>query len=63
MKNAGHVVSHAMILEHVWDNRVDEFSNMVETHIYNLRHKVDGRGVKKLIHTVFGRGCLVGERT
>ena len=59
MKNAGRIISHSMILEHVWEGGVDEFSNMVETHIYNVRRKMDGLGVKKLIHTVSGRGYMI----
>jgi two-component system copper resistance phosphate regulon response regulator CusR len=63
MKNTGRIISHAMILDHVWGGSVDEFSSMVETHIYNLRRKVDKRGMKKLIHTVSGRGYIIGDRS
>src|SRR5581483_11856992 len=34
MKNPGRVLSHQMIIEHVWDGETDELSNMVKTHIY-----------------------------
>lgn len=63
MKNAGRIVSHLTILEHVWGGSVDEFSNMVETHIYNLRRKIDRRGLEKLIHTVSGRGYMIKDRS
>lgn len=63
MKNPGRILSHQMILDHVWDSEADEFSNMVETHIYNLRRKVDRRGLKKLIHTVSGRGYLMSAES
>jgi DNA-binding response OmpR family regulator len=56
MKNKGRVLSRGMILEHVWDESADPFSNSIETHIMNLRKKIDRRGENKLLHTVPGRG-------
>jgi two-component system copper resistance phosphate regulon response regulator CusR len=61
MKNVERVVSHAMILEHVWDDSVDVLSNMIETHMYNLRKKIERRGEKKLIKTISGRGYMLTE--
>lgn len=61
MSNEGRVVSRGMIMEHVWDGDVDQFSNMIETHISNLRRKIDVPGLPKLIRTVSGRGYLFGE--
>jgi DNA-binding response OmpR family regulator len=60
MKNQGAVISRGMILEHVWDDGVDPFSNSIETHITNLRRKIDHGHKRKLIHTVPGRGYLMG---
>ncbi len=52
----GKVASRQDIMEHVWDDAGDPFSNNIETHIANLRRKID-RGHKiKLIHTVHGQG-------
>ena len=59
MKAAGRLVSRGMILEHVWDGDTDPLSNMIETHIHNLRQKVDRPGMKKLIYTIPGRGYMV----
>ena len=60
MLHVGRVVTRAMILEHVWDNRADAaISNMIETHIYNLRQKIDKPGMKKLIKTISGRGYMM----
>ncbi len=56
MKNRGKVLSRGMIMEHVWDMETDIFSNTIETHILNLRRKIDIPGKKKLIHTIQGRG-------
>jgi len=56
MKNPRVVLSRGMIMEHVWDNDADPFSNTIETHILNIRRKIDTPNQNKLIHTVQGRG-------
>jgi|SRR3989344_1209762 len=55
-RNQGRTVSRGMILEHVWDINADPFSNTLETHMLNLRRKVDSKFPLKLIHTIPGRG-------
>jgi heavy metal response regulator len=59
MRNAGVVVSRAMIAEHVWDIHFDSFSNVIDVSINHLRSKVDKDFPKKLIHTVRGRGYVL----
>lgn len=59
MQNSGTLVTRAMIFEHVWDGEIDQMSGMIETHIYNLRRKIDKPDMKKLIHTISGRGYIV----
>lgn len=59
MRNSGAVVSRGALLEHVWNDSVDPFSNTVEAHMRNLRIKVDSLWSKKLIHTVPGRGYKI----
>lgn len=56
MRNAGVVVTRAMIAEHVWDINFDTFTNVIDVSINHLRNKVDRDFKKKLIHTVRGRG-------
>jgi DNA-binding response OmpR family regulator len=56
MQNAGRVLSRGQILEHVWDGRVDMLTNAIETHIANLRKKIDADHDRKFIHTLSGRG-------
>jgi len=56
LKNARSVVSRGEIMEHVWDRDIDLFSNTIETHILNLRKKIDLPRKRKLIHSVPGRG-------
>ncbi len=62
MKNKDAVVSRGMIMEHVWDDSADPFSNSIETHIMNLRRKIDHGAKRKLIHTIPGRGYTLGIR-
>jgi DNA-binding response OmpR family regulator len=59
IQNVGLVVTRGMILEHVWDMNADLFSNTIETHISNLRRKIDQAGKKKLIKTIPGRGYKI----
>ena len=56
MKNQGIVLSRGHIMEHVWDIHADIFSNTIETHILNLRRKIDFVPNQKFIHTIPGRG-------
>lgn len=53
------VVSQQELLEHVWDNSVDEFSNSVRVHISSLRRKLrDATGVDPIIN-VIGKGYMI----
>ncbi|HEY5220952.1 MAG TPA: response regulator transcription factor [Candidatus Paceibacterota bacterium] len=61
MKNAGRVASRGMIMEHVWDESGDQFSKSIETHIMNLRKKIDPRNKDIFIRNVPGRGFIVGK--
>lgn len=58
MINKGRIVSRETLLDHVWDDGLDSFSNTVETHILRLRRKIENKD-EKIIHTIVGRGyCL-----
>ncbi len=59
MRNIDIAITRGMILEHVWDIHADPFSNTIETHIMNLRRKMEAGGGKRLIHTIPGRGYLL----
>jgi len=58
-RNAGHVVTRAMLLENVWEFHFDPQTNMVETSISRLRAKVDRDFETELIHTVRGVGYVL----
>jgi two-component system OmpR family response regulator len=59
MRNAGHVVTRTMLLEHVWDYHFDPQTNVIDVHISRLRQKIDKSFDQPLLHTVRGAGyCL-----
>lgn len=58
MRNKGRVLSRGMIMEHVWNDTTDPFSNTIESHILNLRKKIDSKR-KRLIHNIPGRGYKI----
>ncbi len=56
LRNPNRVLTRGMILEHVWEDGIEELSNTVDVHIKYLRDKVDKPFSKKLIRTVHGLG-------
>jgi two-component system copper resistance phosphate regulon response regulator CusR len=61
VRNAGRVVTRAMLLENVWKMRIDTSSNIVDVHIHRLRNKVDKNDLRPLIRTIRGVGYLLVE--
>ena len=59
LRNRGRVLSRQTILEHVWDMNADPFTNTVETHVVNIRHKLKGKGNKDFIRTISGTGYVI----
>lgn len=59
LRHQDHVLSRTDLIEHVWDINSDLFSNSLETHILNLRKKIESKGKPKLIHTISGRGYKI----
>jgi len=55
-RRAGDVVSRADIAEHVWDDRYDPMSNVVDVYVQRLRRKLDHRESESLIRTRRGEG-------
>lgn len=56
IRNQDSVVSRGLLLEHVWDEMTDPFSNTIEAHIMSLRRKIKLKNSPPLIHTVPGSG-------
>ena len=60
LKHKGRILSRQNIMEHVWDENADPFSNTIEVHIRNLRRKLENDG-RRLIFTVSNRGYKIDE--
>ncbi len=57
MRRQGEVVSHEDLLEHVWDDATNAFTNVVRVHMGSLRRKMGEDADKpRYIETVIGRG-------
>jgi DNA-binding response OmpR family regulator len=62
MSRAGQVLSQEDLLEHVWDENADPFTNTVRVTVMTLRRKLADAGGDQPIETVAGRGYrLRGE--
>jgi two-component system OmpR family response regulator len=59
VRNEGHVVSRAMLLQHVWDLHFDPTTNVIDVYVGRLRRKIDAQQSYPLIHTVRGVGYYV----
>ncbi len=56
MTRAGEVLSQEDLLEHVWDEHADPFTNTVRVTVGTLRRKLERSGEASPIETVIGRG-------
>jgi DNA-binding response OmpR family regulator len=54
-RNEGKIISRGKILEEVWERDANPFTNTIETHIRNLRNKIESKN-RRMIHTINGRG-------
>ena len=61
MRNAGRVLTRAMITEHVWNLDFDTFTNVIDVYISYLRHKIDHGHSRRLIQTIRGSGYRLQE--
>lgn len=59
LRHKGQVISRNQLLEHAWDRNVDIFTNVMDTHIKNLRKKLGKSG--KFIQTVYGSGYKIPD--
>lgn len=58
VENKGEIMSRQEIMEHVWDDDADPFSNTIEVHIMNLRKKIETSS-HPLIFTISNRGYKI----
>ena len=56
----GQVISQEEMLEHLWDNSVNSFSNSIRVHISSLRKKLRTALVYDPIQNKIGQGYMIG---
>jgi DNA-binding response OmpR family regulator len=61
MAHPGEVLSQEDLLEHVWDENADPFTNTVRVTVMTLRRKLAEAGDDQPIETVVGRGYRLRE--
>jgi DNA-binding response OmpR family regulator len=59
MRHADEVVTRSMLADHVWGERYDSLSNLIEVFINRLRRKLEADGAPRLLHTVRGAGYIL----
>lgn len=57
LRNRGRCISQEELLEHVWDQDVDTFTQTVRTNIKTLRKKIDTE--KRIVKTVTKKGYII----
>jgi DNA-binding response OmpR family regulator len=63
MTRPGHVVSAEELLDHVWDENTDPFTQTVRVTVGTLRRKLTVGDEAPLLETVIGRGYRLREAT
>ena len=59
LRHKSQLISRNQLLEHAWDRNVDIFTNIVDTHIKNLRKKLGRYG--NYIITIYGSGYRIPD--
>jgi len=59
LRHKSQLISRNQLLEHAWDRNVDIFTNIVDTHIKNLRKKLGKCG--NYIITIYGSGYRIPD--
>ncbi len=59
MQNSGRIVSQEELLEHIWDEESNIFTQAIKVHISNIRKKMESIGAGDLIKTVKGKGYML----
>jgi len=57
--NKGKVVSRSTIEEHIYDEHIELFSNVVDATVCSLRKKIETPGMESLIQTRRGQGYII----
>jgi DNA-binding response OmpR family regulator len=59
LRRPDEVVTRTELAEHVWDDRFDATSNVIDVTVHRLRRKIDGDRPRKLVHAVKGVGYVL----
>lgn len=57
--NQGRYVSQEELLQHVWEDGINEFSNTARVHVYSLRKKLKEISGKNIVRNEIGRGYII----
>ncbi|AFY37666.1 two component transcriptional regulator, winged helix family [[Leptolyngbya] sp. PCC 7376] len=60
MENAEQLLTHEQIYQHLWQDETPPSSNVLAALIRLLRRKVETKGDRPLIHTIYGKGYYFG---
>jgi two-component system OmpR family response regulator len=63
MRHPGEVLTRDRILDHLWDEEYDAFSNIVDVYVRKLRRKIDVAGAPSRIETLRGAGYRLRAAT
>lgn len=59
LRNVGRVLTRPMIAQHVWGLDFDAESNVIDVYVGYLRRRIEGKGERRLLHTVRGAGYVM----
>jgi DNA-binding response OmpR family regulator len=59
MLHPGQILGRAQIAEHVWDEKFDPLSNIIDAYVKRLRKKIDHGFERPLIHTRRSEGYML----
>jgi DNA-binding response OmpR family regulator len=60
LRHTGEVVTRTMLSERIWEPERDTMTNLLDVHVGHLRRKINVADAPPLVHTIRGRGYLVG---
>ena len=60
MENPGLLLTHAQIMENLWEEDEQPSSNVIAALVRLLRRKIEVKGETQLIHSVYGKGYRFG---
>lgn len=61
MRHTPDVCPRSLLLSEAWGCHYDPVTNIVDVYIRRLRTKIDFDPSNKLLHTVKGRGYILGD--